>query len=100
MDTAHQCVSGKADIMITERFSRLFSSLLNRRADYEDAGRDPACVADLASARVSLDQARSEIAVERAAIMSTGAQPKAVSKVAVSEGDLLKLKVSSLGLTG
>ncbi len=100
MTKTHHGVSGKADIMITERFSRLFSRLLNRWADYEAAGRDPAHVPDLASARVALDEARSEIATERATMISTGPRAKTVSKVAVSEGDLLKLKVSSLGLTG
>ncbi len=87
-------------MMLTERFSRLFSRLVVRWSQYQSAPRDPARVTDLAAARIALDEVRSEIAQERARITVVHPTYEVSSKVAVSDADLLKLRVAAIGLDG
>lgn len=86
--------------MITERFSQLFNLLLARWTRYQDAPRNPALVTDLAAARVALDEVRSDIAVERSLISVAHSAGDAGPRVAVSDSDLLKLRVSAIGIDG
>ena len=86
--------------MITERFSRLFGRLLTRWATYQDAPRDPVLVTDLAAARSTLDEVRSDIAIERVAISSPTPPHRDYPRVAVSEEDLDRLRVAGLGYVG
>jgi len=88
----------KAVHMITERFSRLFSRLLTRWVRYQDAPRDPAQVAELAAARNELDEIRTEIATERSRVSSAPRVTKDFSRVAVSDADLRRLRVSAIGV--
>ena len=85
--------------MLTDRFIRLFERLVARRLRYEAAPRDPARVAELASARIALDTVRDEIARERAVIAHEGPtfEPP---RVAVSDLGLYKLKLAGIGLDG
>ena len=86
--------------MITERFSQLFNLLLARWTRYQDAPRNPALVTDLAAARVALDEVRSDIAVERSLISVGHSAGDAGPRVAVSDSDLRKLRVSAIGIDG
>lgn len=86
--------------MITERFSQLFNHLLARWTRYQDASRDPARVTDLVAARVALDEVRSDIAEERSLVSVAHPAHDAGSRVAVSDSDLLKLRVSAIGIDG
>ncbi len=91
---------GKANQMITERFSRLFGRLLTRWASYQDAPRDPELVTDLAAARIALDEVRSDIALERASITTWSPVSHHSPRVAISEEDLDRLRVAGLGYVG
>jgi hypothetical protein len=91
-------VQRKADIMITDRFSRLFDRLVARWTRYQDVPRDPATVADLAVARMSLDDVRNEIARERALLVPARAPRVEAPRVAVSESDLRRLRVGAIGV--
>ena len=84
--------------MLTERFSRLFGRLLTRWAKYQDAPRDPARVTELAAARVALDEVRSDIATERAVVVSAPHVGKEPPRVAVSDDGLRRLRVAGIGL--
>jgi len=86
--------------MITERFSRLFSRLLTRWVHYQDAPRDPARVTELAAARSDLDEIRTEIAIERTLISTAPRVHEDPSRVAISDADLLRLRVSAIGVDG
>jgi hypothetical protein len=88
----------KADIMISDRFTRLFDRLLARWTVYQDAPRDPARVTELAAARARLDDVRRDIATERTFVMA-GASPRVEApRVAISESDLSRLRVAGIGL--
>ena len=86
--------------MITERFSKLFGRLLSRWAQYQDAPRDPQRVTDLAAARVALDEVRNEIADERTLCAVAAAPHADAPRVAISDSDLLKLRVAAIGFDG
>ncbi len=85
--------------MLTERFSRLFARLLDRWLEYQDATRDPARTAELAAARVALDEVRSEIRTER---LEPTNPARAIDgpRVAVSESELSRLRVAAIGYEG
>lgn len=84
--------------MLTERFSRLFSRLLARWTSYQDAPREPARATELAASRIALDEVRSEIAEERAGICVPAAMATETPRVAISDADLSRLRVATVGL--
>ena len=86
--------------MITERFSQLFSRLLSRWVQYQDAPRDPHRATELAAARISLDEVRHEIAEERMLCSVAPAPQLSAPRVAVSESDLRKLRIAAIGVDG
>ena len=90
----------KGDAMITERFTQLFSRLLGRWLQYQDAPRDPERVTERAAARVALDEVRSEIEHEHALCSVAPAPHLSAPRVAVSDSDLRKLRVAAIGFDG
>ena len=90
----------KGDTMITERFSQLFSRLLSRWAQYQDAPRDPQRATELAAVRIDLDEVRQEIAHERTLCSVAPAPQRSAPRVAVSESDLRKLRIAAIGVDG
>ena len=85
--------------MLTERFSRLFSRLLDRWLVYQEAPRDPARVTELAAARSALDDVRSEIRTERLELANRARNTDG-PRVAISESELSKLRVAAIGYEG
>ncbi len=85
--------------MLTERFSRLFTRLLDRWLDYQDAPRNPERVVELAAARTALDEVRTEIAAERHDLV-TSTRAAGGPGVAVSDDDLNRLRVAGIGYVG
>ena len=89
----------KVDILLTDRFIRLFDRLVTRWTRYQDAPREPARVVELAAARAELDDVRNQIAQERTVISREGpvVEPP---RVAVSDLGLHKLRLAGIGLDG
>lgn len=83
--------------MLTSRFNSLWNLLVGRWFAYQDAPRTPDDVVELASARAALDDVRSEIAEERGIIASASRPLATVSRVAVSDEDLARLRVAGVG---
>lgn len=90
-------IKRKADIMLTDRFTRLFDRLMGRWIRYQDAPRDPARIVELATARSELDAVRNEMALERTVVTSQTSITEA-PRVAVSDLGLRKLKLAGIGL--
>jgi hypothetical protein len=64
---------------------------------YQNVPRTPDHVVDLAAARIALDGARSEIAAERRKLSAPARAGTAVTRVAVSEENLARLRVVGAG---
>ena len=82
--------------MITDRFERLFRRLVGVFKHYHDVPRSPANVAGLAAARWDLELAREAIAEERGRI-TVGVRSVMPRKVALSDDELARLRVSGIG---
>lgn len=84
--------------MLTERFNTLWRRLIERWLTYQQTPRSPELVTELAAARIALDEARTDIAGERGRIEMSHRSVVEPPRVAVSEGDLGKLRVAGIGV--
>jgi hypothetical protein len=85
--------------MISEKFDRLFTRLVDVFKRYHEAPRSPAQVAELGAARWDLELARKAIAEERQRVIAYYEPlPPIPRQVAMSDDELARLRVAGLGV--
>ena len=84
-------------MVLTEKFDRLFSRLVASFKRYQEVPRSPDTVTAIGSARIALDLARGDIAVERRRIIGDRDARGVPRQTAVSEDDLARLRAFGTG---